>query len=310
MQVALLGASGFVGGHIMTALLAAGHEVRAVPAPRLRLEDSAEPPHLLLRRPDVRKATRELIDALHGSEVVINSAGMAEPTSPGTPELFGANALLPLCLSSACATVGARLVHISSASVQGDLACLNESPTQRPFSPYSASKALGEVFVLSSECRHHVFRATSVHARSRSMTAALVRLAASPLSAVAGKGDRPTPQVLVGDLAKCVEHLVERPGAPAIVLQPGGGLSTGELLHLLGGRKPRHIPEVVASSLVRLLQAGERWAPAVGPHRRRLQMLWFGQSQVAGWLNGALGQVDHDAWRTLGDDLRRTRRDR
>jgi dTDP-4-dehydrorhamnose reductase len=245
------------------------------------------------------RATSELATLLAGCEAVVNAAGLATPTGSGD-DLFGADALLPGVLARAVGD-SVRLVHVSSAAVQGRRPVLDETSTREPFSPYSSAKALGEELLLSQRPASTCFRATSVHGRGRSVTASLVRLAGSPLASVAGAGDGPTPQVLVENVGDAVAYLAlceEQP--PAIVLQPSEGMTTADLVRVLGGREPRRVPVRLARGLVAGGHLVGARVPAVAGMTRRVEMLWFGQRQSPGWLDARWTPVaGPEKWKDL-----------
>ncbi|MFW5469305.1 NAD-dependent epimerase/dehydratase family protein [Knoellia sp. CPCC 206435] len=281
MRIALVGASGFVGGAVLRELQR-DHEVIRIGAPRL--STGAATVSSLKREAEqvtFRFPTR--------CDVVINAAGMAAPSSASSHSLFGANTLLPLVLQRAAIEVGAdRMLHISSAAVQGRAVMLDESPSWFPESPYAQSKALAEQALLSSDSHFTtILRPTSVHGHGRAITASLARLARSPMSTVASPGTDPTPQVHVSNVARAVRYMVEAEDPPRIALQPSEGLTTSGILRLLGGRDPSELPRstalstlAVGSHLAKLVDSG-RLRAAI----RRLEMLWFGQKQDSGWLD-------------------------
>ncbi|WP_141015550.1 NAD-dependent epimerase/dehydratase family protein [Nocardioides sambongensis] len=298
--VGVLGGSGFVGAHVVRALERDGVEARIVKSPRLSTSGrdlaavTAD-----LDRPERAGVVQELRERLLGCSAVVNAAGLATATAHGD-DLFGANSLLPGVVARAlCSDV--RLVHVSSAAVQGRRAPLDESEVYEPFSPYSASKVVGEQIMLSSHRNAVCYRPTSVHGPGRAVTERLARLLGSPAASVAGTGDDPTPQVLVenvGDVAKFLA-LVPSP-VPRIVLHPSEGLTTSELVRRLGGREPRHVPVSVARAvIVSARTVGSRSARAAG-EARRLEMLWFGQAQEPGWLEGRWSAPQSlEAWKEL-----------
>jgi UDP-glucose 4-epimerase len=297
--VAVIGASGFVGSRVCEALRARGSEVREIRAPRVRA--SGRDRAALLREADcLPEVTAELVEALWGVDAVVNAAGLAAATSGACETLYGANALLPGLVSRASRQVGARCVHVSSAAVQGRRAVLDESPETAPFSPYSSSKALGEALALCLP-GSVVFRPTSVHGHERQITRTLCRYAASRFAMVAAPGDHPTPQVHVTNVADAIAYVAltdEQP--PAIVLQPDEGFTTGELLRLLGGRSPSLVPRRLARRVVALLFLSGRLSGRMAGVARRLEMLWFGQRQAQGWLQGRWAPVvTREGWRTL-----------
>ncbi len=296
--VGLLGASGFLGQRVARALVGRGATVHPVPAPRLSTGGRDLEALLAdLQSPGSQRERDRLADELAGCGAVVNAAGRADATASGD-ELFGADALLPGVVAAATPDP-ARFVHVSSAAVQGRIAMLDEAGVHHPFSPYSQAKSLGERLASAVNERTVCFRPTSVHGPGRPVTQQLVRVLASPLASVAGRGDRPTPQVLVQNVADACAFLAlvdEQP--PSVVLHPSEGLTTAELVRLLGGREPRRIPTPAARVVVGAGRVVGRWsAPAAGV-ARRLELLWFGQSQQRGWLDGRwTAPAGRQAWK-------------
>ncbi|GAB3532532.1 hypothetical protein GCM10027403_05000 [Arthrobacter tecti] len=287
MSWSVIGGTGFVGSAVVRTLTDARVSANAVHAPRLRSEAST-PAELLREAGRLDDVVARLADELRGSSVVVNAAGAATPRSIESPELTGANALLPVLVARACAAAGVqRLVHLSSAAVQGHRPVLDETTETAPFSPYSRSKALGEqalCFLERGPLGIVIVRATSVQGPERPTTTALARLAASPLASVASPGTAPSPVTSVDSLAGLVRAAGSHPGAmPQIVLQPWEGMTVRTVLEAAGGT-----PLVLPAGLCRLvLRAGyavsgllrERLHGSI----RRVELMWFGQDQVAGW---------------------------
>lgn len=298
--VALFGASGFVGSQVQAALETRGVEVRGLGAPRFhttarRLETVMAEVH---RHRDLHEA-RVLAESLSGCDVVVNAAGVAAATGNGD-SLFGANALLPGVL--AAVTPGsARLIHVSSAAVQGRASVLTESEKTDPFSPYSLSKALGEQITLALRPDAVCYRPTSVHGVGRGVTCSLVRLLKTPCASVAGRGEMPSPQVRVENVGDALAMLAtSKEWPPRIVLHPSEGMTTGDLVRLLGGREPIHVPWSLARAAVGAAFFLGRAVPASVGVARRLEMLWFGQRQGASWLDERWQPVKGlDTWKEL-----------
>ncbi|MDR7252076.1 hypothetical protein J2X46_001052 [Nocardioides sp. BE266] len=252
-----------------------------------------------LSRADVTAEIERLRGELADARAVVNAAGLAHATGAGD-DLFGANALLPAVVADA-APAGVRLVHVSSAAVQGRRDPLDETTERAPFSPYSSSKALGEQLV-GQRAGTVCFRPTSVHGADRAVTRSLHRVVSSPLASVAGWGDGPTPQVLVENVADAVAHVVlVQESPPEVVLQPWEGLTVAGLVRDLGGREPHHLWTWLARLLVRLLTVVGALVPPAAGVARRLEMLWFGQGQVAGWLTAAgwSAPMDRRRWKDM-----------
>lgn len=308
--VAVLGATGTVGAAVVDALREHGCEPIQVRAPRVRA-DMSRRSDVLDVAPDSSLVSK-LAERLSAVPVVVNAAGLAAALGVDQSALTEANAMLPLLLLRACAKAGvARLVHVSSSAVQGN-GVLDESKRIAPFSAYSASKALGEQFLLGNTDlagpRPEVicFRPTSVQAADRPVTRSLVRFARSPLASVAGLGTGATPQVLLGNVADAIAFTTLYPGAlPDVVLQPWEGLTCTKLLQLLGEREPAHLPEGAARAALSVFKAVERRHGFLPGVRRRLEMMWWGQRQQPGWLDfqGWRPVVGEEGWRALGANL-------
>jgi UDP-glucose 4-epimerase len=300
MTVAIVGASGFIGDAVAGALRARGADVVEVSAPRITTSArSLAALRAELISPEVLGAVDRLRRDLGEAHQVVNAAGISAATSGFDDALVGADALLPAVVE--CARPhGARLVHVSSAAVQGRRDLLDETWDVQPFSPYSTTKAWGEQ-LLRGTTDTVVFRPTSVHGVGRPVTRSLVRLLSSRWASVAGKGDRPTPQVLVENVGDALAEVALTTDAPpSVVLQPAEGLTTSELVRLVGGREPAHVPVPVARGLVRVAILAGYFAGAAAATGRRIEMLWFGQRQGPSWLDGRWqAPVGLDGWRRL-----------
>jgi len=289
---AVLGASGFIGSALQSALTARGITVRYVKAPRLTAV-STDAAGILAEATRLENERLDLAGALAGADVVINAAGLATPSGADSPALRGANALLPVLVADAADAAGVRrFVHLSSAAVQGHRAFLDESSYVQPFSAYSRSKALGEDALAArsqKDCSVVTIRATSVQGPGRQTTLTLVRVAATPLASVAGRGEAPTPVSSVHALTEFTAAVASYDGeVPPVVLQPWEGATVADVLRAAGGREPKRLPRWFCKAS---LKAGYAVSALLrerfhGP-LRRLEMMWFGQRQEPGWAEAA-----------------------
>jgi len=296
LRCVVLGASGFVGKHVVLELEARGHQVTAVGAPRIAAS-RADLVGAVQAADDSSSVEQALVETFRHAEVVINAAGLASPDGDLDGDLVGANASLPLVLARAATRSGTRrMIHLSSAAVQGRTSVLDETWTTSPFSAYSHSKAWGEELLARQGQQSRaagteivVLRATSVQGTDRTTTVRLRRLAASPLASVASPGTAPSPVTSVHALAELVASVAAHEGpVPEVVLQPWEGMTVTGVLEAAGGRMPRSLPAVLCRIAVfggrvgsRLLRG--RFSGAV----RRVEVMWFGQGQVLGWASEA-----------------------
>src|SRR5664280_3393263 len=206
-RVAVLGATGFVGRAVMEALQREAHEVVALRAPRLApmAQDMAD---AFIRTSRFRQMLATELDDV---DAVINAAGDPRATVVEGEALVAANGVLPGLIASVVTELPKqpRLVHVSSASVQGNAPVLDDRPARLDdsFSAYSRSKVIGELLVLKHCPEAIVYRPPGVHAADRNVTQAVARLARSPLSSVAKPASSPTAQALLFNVADAIAFL-------------------------------------------------------------------------------------------------------
>lgn len=308
--VAVLGASGFVGGAVCSALERAGAHVVRLKAPRL----PGRPVNTSHALSEYEHATAVALSGQFANvDVVINAAGNPDASSEDSLGLIGANALLPGVCARACEIAGVRrFIHVSSAVVQGDRPILDETENVAPFSAYATAKVLGERFALSTApditC---VYRPASVHGSDRRISRFLTRLSRSSFASVARSGLDPTPQTLVQNVADALSFLALYIGPlPRIVAHPWEGHTTADLLTLLSdGQRPLMLPRWLCTAVVRFAKELGRIAPVIATNARRLEMLWFGQQVGQTWLDAAGWRpaASDEQWRALGNKLRHGR---
>ncbi|WP_426565245.1 NAD-dependent epimerase/dehydratase family protein [Angustibacter sp. McL0619] len=291
--------TGFVGSAVLVDLLAAGVQACAVHAPRLTAAQCAQGPEL-------PKLLAEVLSGpFAGADVVVNAAGDPDASSGDEAALDAANGWLPVVIAVAARRVGVRrVVHVSSAVVQGRRAVLDETAETEAFSPYSRSKAAGEARLAAARLQGVViYRPPSVHELSRRVTRMTCRIASSPVSTVLAPGSQPTPQALLGNVASAVAHLATCSSEPPLyVIHPWEGVTAAGLLEALGGRTPRRVPRLLGVPFLRALTAIGRLFPRAAANARRVEMLWAGQRQAPSWLtqDGWTPPLGSTAWRELG----------
>jgi UDP-apiose/xylose synthase len=156
MEIAILGAGGFIGSHLVEHLAASGrHHVTAVD---ISCEKLAELPvqSFTYRRCDVRRDHALLDEIIRGADVVVDLVAHANPSMYVTSPLavFELNFLQNLEIAKLCIAHGKRLIQFSSAEVYGkatDGEAYSEDRTDLVVGPvhkqrwiYASAKALLE----------------------------------------------------------------------------------------------------------------------------------------------------------------------
>ena len=285
----VVGGSGFIGGAVVRHLRNLGVDVKALRTPRLELEPELKDGLAVLARAKALDEVENFARQFRGADVVVNAAGLAQPDASATRWLYGANALLPAVVALAGIRIGVgRVVHLSSAAVQGAREVLDSSVEVQPFSPYSHSKALGERAFLAAAGSARdatrtdlfVIRATSVQGAGRRTTESLRRIALSPLSSVSAPGSQPT---VVSSVTRLVDFVysvgVAHGSSRPILLQPWEGLSVREVLALAGGREPVVLPAWLCRLVLSAGRTVGRLSPRIAGPTRRLELMWLGQRQ-------------------------------
>ena len=227
-------------------------------------------------------AHRSLRQAVEEIDCVVNCAGAAMPDSTDWRVLWRSNVLIPLVLAAVLEKSGGRLVHVSSASVQGRIQTLDETPKLAPLSPYALSKAIAEEqlrnTVLSEIGRLTIYRPTSVHGEHREQTMRLRRLAASQVAFQIGSGEQPLPLASIGNVGRAIVHLTQDESAAGlIVLHPDEGWTQGELLGTVSDRPVRKLPPSTGRLFSTAFEIGSR-IPALSGRIRRVELMLKGQA--------------------------------
>lgn len=244
MRILLLGAGGFIGRHILSELLASGHEVRAVArdvASLRAMEPAAEWVAI-----DLARATdaEGWMPHLAGIDCVINAAGVLRG-----PEMHAVHVAMPQALHAACKRAEVRrVILISAVSARPDV------PTD-----YARTKIEGEAALRSSGLRWTILRPSLVVAEGSYGGTSLLRgLSALPLfQPLAGDGAFAFSPIHADDLARSVRLACEDLWFVNMTLEPAGPqtLTLRELMaryrNWLGFGRPRFV--AIPMPVMRLL---------------------------------------------------------
>jgi NADH dehydrogenase len=270
MRIFLTGATGFIGGHIVQALLAHGHHLTCLvrPGSCARL-----PAHS-----NVRQVMGDWllpaswVRAVPGHAVVINSIGIIrEQRGAGFAAVHTA---APLALFAAAAESGvSKIVQISALGADA------QATSRYHRSKYVADRRLAELGV-----PYVVLRPSIVYGPGDHSMRLFARLAALPITPVPGDGHYQLQPVQVNDLMRAVVAAVERPDLQALTVDVGGAqaLTFAAILDTLARSQgkshgARILP--IPWPLMRLVAAITDLAGGIGPiTREELGMLRRGNT--------------------------------
>jgi nucleoside-diphosphate-sugar epimerase len=207
MRLAMTGATGFVGSHLVDAALAAGHDVVA-----LTRRDQPERERLTWVRGDLgeRSALEQLVvDA----DALIHVAGVISAQTAGAFDKGNVEGTLTM-LAAATAAGVRRFVHVSSLAAR-----------EPKLSLYGASKCKGEELVHGSGLDWAIVRPPAVYGPGDKETLELFRMAKLGLMLMPPKGR--VSVIHVDDLARLLLALAA-PAAPSnILVEPDDGKPGG-----------------------------------------------------------------------------------
>lgn len=269
MNILLTGATGFIGGHLAHALLAAGHCVTgAVRNPDLAHE---RVPGMGAVRVDYTHALTPSawMPLLLGIDVVINAVGILHESRGQSFDVLHHRA--PRALFEACAAAGVqRVIQISALGANA------EAQTE-----YFRSKKAVDDALTRLALDYVIVQPSIVYGPGGGSAKLFSTMAKLPLIPVPGAGDQPIQPVYIEDLVDIVVELVEISQLPtrriAVVGPQPLTLKTfyAGLRHALGIRsKPRFLR--MPMSLMHLSAGLGRYVPGVPLDPDTLHMLTHG----------------------------------
>ena len=208
MRIAVTGGTGFLGSHLVAALLAAGHELRVVG----RGAHRGTPPTGL--RPtfgDVLSG-EGLGAAFAGADAVVHLAAVIRERGPQTFAAVNADGTRTV-VRAAEAAGARRLVHVSALGADPD-----------PTFPYLASRWQGEEWVRSSQLDWVIVRSSVIFGPGDgffSQLARAVRLP-QPVIVVPGDGTQLFQPIAIGDVVRCLVAATTEPERRHHLYEIGG----------------------------------------------------------------------------------------
>jgi len=260
MLLALTGATGFIGQHLLLELPKRGYRVRVL----LRRPSSVPMPATSAVIGDLARP-QNMSAALEGVDAVIHSAGIA-PALSGVPEddyrLLNTEATISL--ARAARRAGAkRFVFLSSIRAQCGPTMdtvINEALEPKPTDAYGKSKLAAERGLAELDIDWVSLRLPLVYGRGvRGNMAKLMSVARSPLPLPFGSLRGRRSLIAVENLLAAIETVLAAPGTlqRAFIAADLQALTVGEMIEALRaglGRKPNVFP--LPPSLLELLLRG------------------------------------------------------
>jgi uncharacterized protein YbjT (DUF2867 family) len=224
MRVAVTGANGFVGRHVVPQLLLAGHDVRALISERPGAEKELSASggrQLAVRRADVRKP-ESLRGAFDGIDAVVHTVAVPTERKQRFAEVNVAG-VAHVVAEARRAGVG-RIVHMGA---------LRADPAS-PY-PYLRSKGEGEALVIGSGIAHVVLQPSLLFGEGDDFFPRLAFSLIFPVVPVPGDGKARFQPIHVDDIAQALVAAVERREISGV--------------HEIGGSEPVTYDEMLAETM-------------------------------------------------------------
>ena len=285
MRILLTGASGFIGRHLLHALLAEGHDVVCAVRHPERQSRSALPDHprLTAIQADFAKDTDKSVwlARLSGVEAVINTVGIFRER--GAQTFANLHTRAPRALFAACAESDDVHMVVQLSALGAD---------EGADTAYHLSKKAADDYLASLPVRAVIVQPSLVYGADGASARVFKAMASLPFAARLGDAPQLVQPIHVDDVVAAIVTLLrqrlhlDRPVEAADALSGGG---TVRRIALVG---PQALPFVeYLATLRRALGMGTlRVLPLPGGLARLL-------ARIGGWLPGAL--LDPDALRML-----------
>lgn len=266
MRAVVTGGAGFIGSHVVEALLARGDEVHVVDNLSSGKRENVPAPATLHER-DIREPLGDLFNEVE-PDVVVHLAAQADVrVSVERPEYdAGVNVLGTISVLEAARRNGAQVVFSSTGGAIygecGDPA--GEDAPRRPLAPYGTSKLAGEEYLATYNrlygARHVSLRFGNVygprqdpHGEAGVVAIFFGLLAENGTPRIFGDGSQERDYVYVGDVARATLAAIGRDGG---VFNVGTGRATSvvELYGLIRAAAGSDIDAVHADARVGELQ--------------------------------------------------------
>ena len=268
-RILVTSASGFVGRHLLPALVAAGFDVVACG------RQPAQQQGVTFRAID-DIATAGWGGLLAGVDAVIHTAGIAHSRAGGEADYDAINAEATLRLASQCVGRVGRLVFLSSIrAISGPVSqiALDEASAARPTDAYGRSKLKAEQELAKLPLASTILRPVVIYgAGVKGNLARIQRLADTALPLPFASLRAPRSFLAINNLVSAILFALTRreTGARTFVVADPAASSIAELILGLReglGRKANLVPcpSGLLGLAARITGQGESWATMAGP---------------------------------------------
>ncbi|HEV2986215.1 MAG TPA: NAD-dependent epimerase/dehydratase family protein [Vicinamibacterales bacterium] len=237
-RIAVTGASGFIGGHLTSALIARGDTVTPIRRP-FRIADLSE--------------------KLRSVDTIVHLAGVVSAVHER--DFYMANVDATRAVARAAQAAGARLIHISSLAAAGPspgTAPRSEEDSPAPITPYGRSKLEGERCVTETpDLRWTILRPGVVYGSGDRAMRPLFRMAEHRVLPLVGRTSAAYMFIHIDDLLRALISAidVDHPGDTIFVGHPSA-VTARELLETIRAVvEPRALIVPVPLALMRLAAA-------------------------------------------------------
>ncbi len=215
MKVFVTGGTGFVGSHLVQALLERGDDVVCLARNPTKVDRlfTGKKPRVVLGDLENREA---MLQGVRGADVVFHVAGLIAARSGA--EFFAANAAGTRLLAEATTHVAPllkRFVYVSSLAAAGPSrrgTPLTETDVAKPITLYGSSKRAGEEALSTFDFPWTAIRPPVVYGPRDTEMFRVFKLGALGLGAVFGDGTQELSFIYVEDLVSALLHAADRAG--------------------------------------------------------------------------------------------------
>ena len=288
MRAAVTGGAGFIGSHVVDALVARGDEVHVIDnfatGRRENLNAAAT-----VHEHDIREPLRPLFDEIR-PELVVHLAAQADVGTSVERPLFDAdvNVVGTVNVLEAARPHDAQLVFSSTGgAIYGECERpAREEDERRPLSPYGTAKLAAEEYLATWNrlygTRHVALRFANVYgprqlAKLEGGVVAIFtdRLRAGEAVTIFGDGEQTRDYVYVGDVVAAVVAAADRDGGGVFNVGTGAETSVNELFEAC-----RRVAEVETEATHAPARAGDVLRSVLDVSRAEQELGWRPRTQL------------------------------